>query len=673
MAKRVLNTDIESYWNYFLVALEDDVTGEQFEYSMFGEDAVLSKADRQNLRRVITKHKIITFNGNGYDMLVLTAAIKGFCASDLKRITNAIIADKMKPWEIEREYGFVVPEIDHIDLMEVAPGKASLKIYHGRNHGRRLQDLPYHEDTTLTRAQADKVCDYCFNDLDATKGLYKTLSGQINLRIALSREHGIDLRSKSDAQVAEAIIKKEIKRITGKCEKPDLKKWGTGTRFHYRAPAYIKFRSRRLKDLLMQIETTPFRIGKNGYVDLPEEIKEEKIRINRGLYTLGIGGLHSNEKSTTHVSDEEFVLRDSDVTSYYPMIIIGQGLYPAQLGPAFKKVFRRIVEDRIHAKQMVAKLEEELPKINDPDRIAQTQLEISRWQIAADGGKIMVNGSFGKFGSSFSILYSPPLLIQTTITGQLSLLMLIERLEDIGIEVVSANTDGIVSKIPRWMEDEYKAVLEQWQSDTGFGMEFTDYRGLYSRDVNSYIAITTKGKAKTKGAFSLGSLMNNPSCEISIQAVIDYLKDGKPIGETIKSCNDIRKFITIRTVNGGAVWPVKRFSGGTVANISKVRDGEFLGKSIRWYYGKDVDWAIHYNKPTQSGNHNKVPKTLGAVPIMEFQDTPSSELKFDDRGKPINPYVMPTDVDRAFYMREAYQILEDVGYESNPYGKLRKK
>ena len=154
--------------------------------------------------------------------------------------------------------------------------------------------------------------------------------------------------------------------------------------------------------------------------------------------------------------------------------------------------------------------------------------------------------------------------------------------------------------------------------------------------------------------------MNNPSCEISIQAVIDYLKDGKPIGTTIKNCKDIRKFVTIRTVNGGAIWPVLE---GTRKHVPRVMDGTFLGKSIRWYYGKNVEWAIHYRKPTQSGTHNKVPKSLGAVPIMEFE--PSNVVDF--------PYVMPRDVDHAVYIREAYQILEDIGYEENPYGKLRKK
>ena len=314
-------------------------------------------------------------------------------------------------------------------------------------------------------------------------------------------------------------------------------------------------------------------------------------------------------------------------------------------------------------------------RIYDPDRIEELKTELVRWQIAADGGKIMVNGSFGKFGSKWSILYSPPLLIQTTLTGQLSLLMLIEALEDIGIQVVSANTDGIIAKIPRWMEDQYKEVLDWWQKTTGFNMEFTDYSGVYSRDVNSYIAVGTNGEVKTKGAYSMGAMSNNPQTEICIEAAINHITGKKSIIGTIKECNDIRKYITLRTVNGGAIWPCEWF-GEYAHETEKVTDGEYLGKAIRWYYAKDVTWAIHYVKPTKSGTHNKVPKTVGAPPIMEFTDTPESKIIKDKDGKPVNPYMMPKDIDHSWYMRRAWEILEEIGLEENPYAvdkRTRKK
>lgn len=662
MANRVYDTDVECYRNYFLVALKDVNTHEEFEFSIFGKKSAFSKEQCRQLRKVLTKDRHYTFNGNAYDLLMIAAATLGYTCEELKELSDEIIngkkrnGDKKRRWDIEKEFNFKVPEVDHVDMIEVAFGRASLKIYNGRLHGKRLQDLPYDPDKILTRHEADVVCDYCFNDLDATANLRKSTKGQVDLRVVLSREHQIDLRSKSDAQVAEAIIRKEMVRITGKCEKAAEGKWAVGTEFHYKPPSFIKFKSKKLNDLLDLIVDSPMIIGKGGYVQLPEAIKAEKIRINEGVYTLGIGGIHSNEKSTSHIADDDYILRDSDVTSYYPSIILRLKLFPEQLGRTFLKIYEKIVKDRVYAKGMIKVCEEKLFGVNDPDRIEEIQKEIRRWTIAADGGKIMVNGSFGKFGSKWSILYSPPLLIQTTITGQLSLLMLIEALEDAGIQVVSANTDGIISKIPRWMEDEYKEILAWWQEATGFNMEFTDYSGVYSRDVNSYIAITTKGKVKTKGAYSLGSIANNPQSEICIDAVINHLKGEKSIISTIKESKDFRKFITLRTVNGGAIWPVQYAEDepGIFHYHRHIPDGEYLGKAIRWYYAKDIDWAIHYKKPTKSGTHNKVPQSIGARPCMEM------------------PEEMPKDIDYAYYMRKAYNILEDIGLEDDPCVRVKR-
>ena len=117
----------------------------------------------------------------------------------------------------------------------------------------------------------------------------------------------------------------------------------------------------------------------------------------------GIGGLHSQEKSISVVSNETHVMRNADFASYYPFIILNQGLYPKHLGTKFLSVYRSIVETRLRAKADGNKL-------------------------IAESLKITINGSFGKLGSKYSKLYSPNLMLATTITGQLTLLMLIEQL-----------------------------------------------------------------------------------------------------------------------------------------------------------------------------------------------------------------------------------------------------
>ena len=52
-------------------------------------------------------------------------------------------------------------------------------------------------------------------------------------------------------------------------------------------------------------------------------------------------------------------------------------------------------------------------------KLADLREERERQKVKAEGGKISSVGVFGKLGSSYSFLYSPYLLIATTLTGQL--------------------------------------------------------------------------------------------------------------------------------------------------------------------------------------------------------------------------------------------------------------
>lgn len=252
-------------------------------------------------------------------------------------------------------------------------------------------------------------------------------------------------------------------------------------------------------------------------------------------------------------------------------------------------------------------------------------------QDEAESLKVTANGSFGKFGSPYSVLYSPNLMIQTTVTGQLGILMLIEELELRGFKVISANTDGFVTRVDRARRDIFEAVILDWQWETGLMTEETEYLSLHSRDVNNYIAISADGKVKLKGALAVGGpgqpgamgMKKNPTSEVCIDAVVAFLKDGKPLAETIYACEDIRKFVTIRRVNGGAV-----------------KDGEPVGKVVRFYYASGVTGTLKY-----ATNGNDVPKTEGAKPLMELPDE------------------FPEDVDYEWYIREATAMLQDCGHD----------
>lgn len=577
--------DIEIYRNYFLIAFKDIDSGKVQTFEKYDGHPL----DVDGVRRAI-KGELVSFNGAGFDVPLLAFALEGSSTDQMKEVADDIILHGKKPWQVKAPS----IDLDHIDLIEVAPGQASLKIYGGRLHCKRMQDLPIEPDATITPQQRDELRRYCVNDLDTTIELYNTLRPQIDLRRKMSLEYDIDLRSKSDAQIAEQVIRHGVCKITKEdVLRPKVK---PGTVYKYSPPAMISFDTRPLRDVFNTVCAADFVVSDKGNVEMPDALADLRIEIGSSVYQLGIGGLHSTEESVAHVVGDDYVLVDRDVASYYPAIILNTGLTPSHLEEGFREVYKDIVDRRLAAKR-------------------------SGDKVTADTLKIVINGSFGKFGSKWSILYSPQLLIQTTLTGQLALLMLIEALEGAGISVVSANTDGIVIKCPRTLTHEMDAIVCWWELWTGFQTEDVEYAALYSANVNNYIAVKKDGGVKLKGWYAPSGLAKNPTNEICNEAVVAFLANGTPVEETITACQDIRKFVTVKRVTGGAV-----------------KDGKYLGKAVRWYYADWEQGAIHYMK-----NGNKVGRSDGAKPLMDIS------ARF------------PTDVCYAWYIAEAKSILKQIG------------
>jgi len=661
MARDRLLFDIECYQNYFIASFRSLATGKAVFFEMYDGHPL----DINRLGWVMQNFTTVGFNSLSYDLPITYLALAGKPNALLKHATNQVIVEGWRGSDVLKQYKVKTPKgIDHIDLIEVAPLRASLKIYGGRLHVPRMQGLPFHPDTILSPEQIACVRWYNINsDLTSTAFLHECLREHLDLRTTLSNECGIDLRSKSDAQIAEAVIADELTRRAGRRpEKPVIE---VGTAYRYRVPHFIRYQSPLMNWALGIVANSNFLVNETGSIGMPEAIKALQLDINGSIYRMGIGGLHSSESTAAHHSDNDYILIDKDVTSYYPFIILNQGLFPHHLGPTFLHVYKNIVDRRIAAKERGDK-------------------------VTADSLKITINGSFGKLGSKYSILYAPDLLIQVTVTGQLSLLMLIERLEIAGIHVVSANTDGIVIKCPRKGQDVMEAIIAQWEKDTGFQTEGTIYKALYSRDVNNYIAVKEDGSTKCKGAYAnpwaskknmAERLHKNPTTTICVEAVEALLTKNIPIVTTVRGCKDITKFVSVRSVKGGAVKVWERipppahgsqeellrmagfvpFSNGSWTEaddkhgryamnvdrayktawdrLSKPGLTEFLGKSIRWYYAKGVEGEIVY-----ATNGNKVPRSEGAKPLMDL------------------PKEFPEDVDFEWYEAECEKILQAVGY-----------
>ena len=654
LAPAVVPCDTECYPNYWLC-----VVGEQSFQTFPGRPL-----DTTAMRQALTNATMLTFNGNNYDHPMISLALSGADAGTLWTANNTIIVPGGKglmPWEFEKHWGIKLLQWDTIDIMNVAPGMGGLKAYGGKMHMRKLQDLPIDVGTSIGLFDRPVVREYCGNDCETTLALGERMSAQIRLREEMSLEYGVDLRSKSDPQIAEAVMKT---LLPFEVQIPVV---ASGATFNYRPPAWMAFRTEQMRDVFRVMCNSKFAINPSGgvspgYDNAYVDWGKDQVRLDPhgqfvkcpagwqhkmiGPYAMGIGGLHSTESRRALVALPGRRLLDRDVAGYYPSLMIETAIYPQQIGESFCGIYKGWYDRRMIAKRAGDKK-------------------------VANSLKTLGNGTFGKLGSRYSIFYAPSELIQVTVTGQLALLMLIEAMELSGIAVVSANTDGIVMDIRDSEYDLYLDVISWWENLTGFDTEETEYRAVYSRDVNSYVAITTSGTLKTKGAYAPpepgASGWPNPTTQVCVDAVCAYLRDGTPIETTILSCTDVRQFVTIRDVKGGGVWSNTQVvvddwlllqDYGSVQNVwaaagdptktvkRKSRpparmvwvDDVRLGRMVRWYYATSGTGPIRYRT-----TGSMVPKSEGCKPLMEL------------------PAALPADINYLWYFAEARSLLNDVG------------
>lgn len=597
--------DCEVYRNYFLVVFKNIENQKITKVEMKHGRSHLTKEDIEKILFILNTQTTIGYNSISYDLLVLIYACSKKTCEEIYTLSKTIIENRIKWWEVCDKFGINIRNIlkNHIDLIEPAPAapqlildkngneriyykiNVSLKTYGGRLHFNKMQDLPCDPHSEVSEEQMEILAKYCVNDVNLTESLYYAIKDRIDLRLKLSKEYKLDLKSKSDPQLAEAIISSEYTKKTNiNLYKSDV----NIDSIRYDVPYNLSFKSEQLNQILDQLRHITFKISDSGSVMLSDIFKNLDVIIGNKHYKMGIGGLHSIDKNGAFITNDEYSVVDKDVASYYPSLVINQSIYPKRLGSEFLDIYKSIVDRRLEAK-----------KKGD--------------MLVSDSLKIAINGVFGKFGNRYSKFYCPRSMLQVTISGQLYLLMLIEALEEAGIRTISANTDGVTSLVPNFALSTYDEICQEWQDKTSFVLEDKVYDSLYMRDVSNYLAFDKKGDIKTKGLFSETGLTKNPSAYVISKAVIETLRKfgvdkthyKESIRHIVTSTIDLRDFVIVRNVTGGAK------QGDTL-----------LGKVVRWIHSERGQ-QINYQK-----NDNRVAGSEQAFVVLDYSNLPS-DLSID--------------------------------------------
>lgn len=388
----------------------------------------------------------------------------------------------------------------------------------------------------LRPAWKKEMEEYNDNDVFICCELVRMNQEEIRLRYMISKEYEINVLSASRSTIADKVIVKLYSKFTGLHPKRfiDTKTIRRKIEVSEILSDKIQFLSPQLNDLLQSLRSLVLRGEKGEF--------ERTFTYAGTSYTLATGGLHSNEIPAIYVADDKQTIVDRDVTSYYPNLIRSLKVCQKHLNPkAWFRIADTIVDERTEHKHLAK------------DKSLSLILQIKHFTAAACL-KIVANaGIFGKMGSEKSFLCDKKAMYKVTINGQLFLLMLIERLEDAGIHVISANTDGIVTIVPKGLEETADNICHWWEKHLGLELEFTSYSKYITEGVNSYLTVKTDGKKKFKGRMNpkmyLEDLSKGYNSPIVAKAVTEYFINGTPVMETLRNSKSILDFCRTQNVN----------------------------------------------------------------------------------------------------------------------------
>lgn len=478
----------------------------------------------------------------------------------------------------------------------------------------------------------DSMIDYNINDIESTSALLDRCKKDIDLRLAIEDEYGVKVLSKDGVNIGMKILTHKYLEKTGLTwwDIKDLRSPQAYIPLKDVILPFIKYDSPILKSVLDEMKTQVVSPGRKGY---------EKNFVFGGLrYTVGVGGIHSKNDPEIVIPAEDEMLIDIDVASLYPSMLIEYGFYPKHLGPEFLEVYSQIRSERIEAK-------------HNGDKIKDSTL------------KLALNGLSGNLQNEHNFCYSPFAVMQIRINGQLLLLMLAEKLVELGCRIVQANTDGLFVLLKKSIYDKVNNVCREWEQLTKLTLEEDRFEAMYQYAINDYIAvkegytdirdrflageqIIQKKKTgelyksieqiqddyiKQKGMFiTKVQLGKGLTPKIIPEAVIKYFVDGIPVEDTIKGCKDIKKFLMAEKT--GKQWNVEYMK-------------EDIQRTNRFYASTNGGYLWKWK---QVGNAEKQYQNMlaasGVTLLNKFDYKPIEDRKINYR----------------YYLRECYKIIEDL-------------
>lgn len=643
--------------------------------------------EQGNVRQVPVRYDLFGFNNKGYDDYVIKALLMWFNQYDSSKaliLRLKEISDKVIDLQKDKDLFYEDKEIKLISAYKLPYATVDVQQIYGlhsagvnidKTTGERVKfgkglkqtaiNLKWHEilDFTLPPIDAEEyaeywskkpqykgmtlpqinslitndferyvlpkyvkpMLDYNINDVYLVAEMVRQKPDEVKLRYSITSAFKINVLCSARANIADKLVTKFYSERSGLREEQFINARTERTILSFKRIIFphIKFVTKQLQDLLNEMKTIKVR-------HTTKDAFTRTVKFYGTTYTLAMGGIHTVDPPRVLKSDDKYVYIHHDYTSYYPSIMIEYNISPEQVNrTVFVNLVRYLKETRVACKHG-----------GDEDVIKGVPNK-----IAAEALKIVINSIYGKFGSDRFFLFDNLAKAMVTINGQLMTMTLVEALELDGIHVVSANTDGIIVKVPRNKIDKFKEITDQWNKDNRMSADDEEYDVVVSRDVNNYFDIQKDGTVEYKGALNpkqyIKDLTKGFDMPVVRIAVYNYFVNNKPVMETLREHTDILDFC--KTQNVGNQFKVV-FTTIVDGNIKKV----YSQKHVRFYVSNTGVVIQKEHKDTK-----KLSVLAGGLPVTILNS-------LDD--KPIEE----RNINYKYYYNEAYKIIDPIKIGISP-------
>ena len=615
----VIVYDIEIFPNVFHCTCKDTETNKLYFFEISNRKNQLTELVDFFFYKNTGDKMFCGYNNKHYDDVIINYLIDFYYKMDslsylkicnsLFNLSSIIVTSeegdtsKFKRWK----YAKYFYSMDLLTMLFSSKLRVGLKEMQVTMHYNNVEEYSGDFSRFLPDSEIDNMIEYNINDVESTTELLNRLKDDVQLRLFIEKEYGIDALSMDSVKFGETILLKKY------CEETKLSEQYVKT---LRSPMdyiplkdvilpFISYKNPKLQDVLKDMKSkVVYSKERKGY--------EKKFVLSNVRYSIGVGGIHSLHTPRIFVPNDNEFIGHSDVASMYPSFIIKYKWIPRHLGKEFWQVYSQIYKERIEAKHSGQKLK----------------------NLAL---KLTLNSVTGKMQQETSWMYDPFSVFKIRINGQLILLMLVDRLLELNCKIVQVNTDGVMYIAQKTQREAVQEAVSEVEQLTQLTFESDDYEAFYQYAGNDYFGVE-KGYSQShdpkliekKGMFITDPRLGKGLAPAIIpKAVINYFLTKQPTSEYIKNSKNIKDFLMYQRVD-------KKF---------KVFHGETPIQRINRFYASTNDYSLFKVDPT--GKVANMLTKSGVTILNKMNDIP----------------IENRHLNYQYYISEANKIISEFVYQ----------